>query len=244
MSLKLIGIGLYRLLRYRSYTTFSVVVARRYALPVRFIMPGRFTPPQYDPYTVLGVPPTADEEAIRKAYRKLALKWHPDKNAGSTEAAAKFREIAEAYDILTNNRAEYDRFRKSGVPGSSGPSRKRANKSKFTEDEAKNMFYEEYKHTAQEAGFDPGVFNAFFSRTSTNWTNLELFLAALEKAAERRKATGRDLVTINESPLNRMVGIGLDAMFNTEEGRELTSRAVDAALHSFLNWWRRSGPSS
>lgn len=53
-----------------------------------------------DYYEVLGVNKDASEDEIKKAYRKLAIKYHPDKNPGSKEAEEKFKEAAEAYDVL------------------------------------------------------------------------------------------------------------------------------------------------
>lgn len=53
-----------------------------------------------DPYLLLEVPYSADIDDIKKAYRKLALKWHPDKNGGSLDAAEMFRKIKSAYDCL------------------------------------------------------------------------------------------------------------------------------------------------
>merc|ERR1711871_397832 len=66
-----------------------------------------------DFYSVLGVSPTADGAAIKKAYRALALRWHPDKNAGSPDAEAKFKAISEAYNTLSDDkkRREYDHER-------------------------------------------------------------------------------------------------------------------------------------
>jgi DnaJ-class molecular chaperone len=63
-----------------------------------------------DPYKALGVDKTADAEAIKKAYRKLALKYHPDKNPGDKAAEEKFKELSEAYDILSDpdKKAAYD----------------------------------------------------------------------------------------------------------------------------------------
>ncbi len=55
-----------------------------------------------DYYEVLGVDKKADADTIKKAYRKLAIKYHPDKNPGDKEAEEKFKEAAEAYDVLSN----------------------------------------------------------------------------------------------------------------------------------------------
>jgi molecular chaperone DnaJ len=65
-----------------------------------------------DYYEVLGVGKGADENEIKKAYRKLAMKYHPDKNPGDKAAEEKFKEAAEAYDVLSNpqKKAQYDRF--------------------------------------------------------------------------------------------------------------------------------------
>ena len=53
-----------------------------------------------DYYEVLGVDRSADEAAIKRAYRKLAKKYHPDTNAGNAQAEEKFKEVTEAYDVL------------------------------------------------------------------------------------------------------------------------------------------------
>ena len=55
-----------------------------------------------DYYEVLGVDKNADDETIKKAYRKLAKKYHPDTNAGNAEAEKKFKEISEAYAVLSD----------------------------------------------------------------------------------------------------------------------------------------------
>ncbi len=72
-----------------------------------------------DYYDVLGVSKDASETEIKKAYRKLALKYHPDKNPDDKEAEGKFKEAAEAYEVLSNGdkRAKYDRFGHAGMGG-------------------------------------------------------------------------------------------------------------------------------
>lgn len=72
-----------------------------------------------DYYDVLGVSRDAEATEIKKAYRKLALKYHPDKNPDDKEAEAKFKEAAEAYEVLSNSekRAKYDRFGHAGMGG-------------------------------------------------------------------------------------------------------------------------------
>ncbi|XP_004701909.1 dnaJ homolog subfamily B member 3 [Echinops telfairi] len=77
-----------------------------------------------DYYEVLGVPRQASAEAIKKAYRRLALRWHPDKNPENKEAAErKFKQVAEAYEVLSDaeKRHVYDRYGKAGVEGGGGP---------------------------------------------------------------------------------------------------------------------------
>ena len=65
-----------------------------------------------DYYKILGVEKNASEKDIKKAYRKIALKYHPDKNPGDKEAEEKFKEAAEAYEVLSNKekRDKYDKF--------------------------------------------------------------------------------------------------------------------------------------
>jgi molecular chaperone DnaJ len=75
-----------------------------------------------DYYEVLGVSKSADAKEIKKAYRKLALKYHPDKNPDDASAEEKFKEAAEAYEVLSNDdkKARYDRYGHQGVGGASG----------------------------------------------------------------------------------------------------------------------------
>ena len=70
-----------------------------------------------DFYEVLGISKSASPDEIKKSYRKLAMKYHPDKNAGNKDAEGKFKEVKEAYEILSNaqKRDAYDRFGHAGV---------------------------------------------------------------------------------------------------------------------------------
>ncbi|MFU2210147.1 molecular chaperone DnaJ [Solidesulfovibrio sp. C21] len=72
-----------------------------------------------DYYEVLGVERDADDESIKKAYRQMAFKFHPDRNPDDPEAESKFKEAAEAYEVLRNaeTRARYDRFGHEGLGG-------------------------------------------------------------------------------------------------------------------------------
>src|SRR5438105_1550085 len=76
-----------------------------------------------DYYAILRVERTADDKTIKSAYRKLALEYHPDRNPGDHTAEGKFKEAAEAYEVLSNpeKRALYDRYGHEGLR-SSGPS--------------------------------------------------------------------------------------------------------------------------
>lgn len=77
---------------------------------------------QRDYYEILGVDKTASADEIKKAYRKKAMQYHPDRNPGSAETESNFKDAAEAYDILRDEekRARYDRFGHAGVSGNHG----------------------------------------------------------------------------------------------------------------------------
>ena len=79
--------------------------------------------PDQDYYEVLGVSKTATQDEIKKAYRRLAMKYHPDRNPGDKTAEEKFKAVGEAYSVLSDEqkRAAYDRYGKAGVdPSAAG----------------------------------------------------------------------------------------------------------------------------
>ena len=75
-----------------------------------------------DYYEVLGVSKSADDSEIKKAYRKLAMKYHPDRNQGDADAEVKFKEASEAYAVLHDKekRSAYDQFGHAAVDGNTG----------------------------------------------------------------------------------------------------------------------------
>ncbi|KAJ7707499.1 hypothetical protein B0H17DRAFT_1032893 [Mycena rosella] len=76
-----------------------------------------------DYYKLLGVDKSAGEAEIKSAYKKMALKWHPDRNNGSEESSKKFKEISEAFEVLSDSdkRAVYDQFGEEGLKGGGPP---------------------------------------------------------------------------------------------------------------------------
>ena len=72
-----------------------------------------------DYYDILGVQKNASADEIKKAYRKVAMQYHPDRNPGDKSAEEKFKEAAEAYEVLSDadKKAQYDRYGHAGVSG-------------------------------------------------------------------------------------------------------------------------------
>jgi molecular chaperone DnaJ len=121
-----------------------------------------------DYYNILNVTKKASADEIKKAYRKLAVKWHPDKNQNNPEAEEKFKEISEAYDVLSNEqkRTMYDQFGHDAVNNPNGD---------FHSDP-----------------FD--IFNSFFSGSRTNPSSgFDGFFTRDGNASRKRKPTGEHL---------------------------------------------------
>ncbi|WP_035957659.1 molecular chaperone DnaJ [Bryobacter aggregatus] len=88
-----------------------------------------------DYYEILGVERTADDGVLKSSYRKLAMKYHPDRNPGDQEAEERFKEAAEAYGVLTDaqKRAAYDRYGHQGVSGMGGGTSSGFDPNQFTD---------------------------------------------------------------------------------------------------------------
>jgi curved DNA-binding protein CbpA len=97
-----------------------------------------------DYYATLGVGAEATTEEIRRAYRRLALRWHPDRNPDDPGAAERFKEISEAYAVLVDpgRRRDYDRARRAGVPYETGRTREDLFRDLFADPTASAVFEE------------------------------------------------------------------------------------------------------
>ena len=97
-----------------------------------------------DYYGTLGLGQETSEEEVRRAYRRLALQWHPDRNAGDPRAAERFKEISEAYAVLVDpaKRREYDRARQMGAASGFRHTREDLFRDLFADPRASGIFEE------------------------------------------------------------------------------------------------------
>ncbi len=114
-----------------------------------------------DYYEILAVEKTADADTIKKAYRKLALQYHPDRNGGDKEAEDKFKEATEAYEVLrdADKRAAYDRFGHAGVKRGAGAGAGGGFSGGFGFEDALNIFMRDFG-----GGFGGGFEDLFGGR--------------------------------------------------------------------------------
>ncbi len=118
-----------------------------------------------DYYKVLGLDKKADQEAIKKAYRKLAAKWHPDKNPGNKNAEDRFKEINEAHEVLSDaeKRRRYDELGSNwNQPQYGGESGRPAGGGPFRRAQSRNMSQEEMERMFGGGGVEGGGFSDFF----------------------------------------------------------------------------------
>ena len=114
-----------------------------------------------DYYTTLSVSKTASTDEIKKAYRKLAIKWHPDKNKGDAAAEEQFKKISEAYEVLSdeNKKAQYDQFGHNAFQQGPGAGGFQGGRDPF------DMF-DSFFNQGRGQGSGQGGFNGFFTRES------------------------------------------------------------------------------
>jgi molecular chaperone DnaJ len=136
-----------------------------------------------DYFEVLGVSRTATDEDIKAAYRKLAMRWHPDRNNGSKESEEKFKQLTEAYDVLRDpqKRAAYERYGEAGLRGGGMP----GGFHHFDLSEALNVFMRDFGFGGLDSMFG-GTREAGTVRTGADVkTTLELSLAEVASGVEK-----------------------------------------------------------
>jgi molecular chaperone DnaJ len=117
-----------------------------------------------DYYEILGVPKTADEDTIKKAYRKMAMQYHPDRNPGDKASEEKFKECAEAYEVLSDKdkKPRYDRYGHAGVDPNQGGGRGGGYGGGMSMDDIFDRFSDIFGETGGSGGGSP--FDGFFNQ--------------------------------------------------------------------------------
>lgn len=157
-----------------------------------------------DFYGVLGVARDASDDEIKKAYRKLAMKYHPDRNNGSSDAEEKFKEITEAYDVLRDpqKRAAYDRYGEAGLRGGAGGTYHHVDLS-----EALNIFMRDF---GGMAGLGDILGAAARAQSSGPRSGTDLKLTAELTLAESATGVSRTYKLRSLEPCNRCEATGAE----------------------------------
>jgi molecular chaperone DnaJ len=136
-----------------------------------------------DYFAVLGVSRTASDDEVKAAYRKLAMRWHPDRNNGSKESEEKFKELTEAYDVLRDpqKRAAYERYGEAGLRGGGMP----GGFHHFDLSEALNVFMRDFGFGGAESMFGGGRQGGGVRTGADVKTTLELSLDEVAIGVER-----------------------------------------------------------
>jgi len=165
-----------------------------------------------DYYKTLELDSTATPEEIKANYRRLAMKWHPDRNQGSAEAEEKFKDISEAYSVLSDEakRRDYDQFVANGGQNESAY---RAANPGFSQEQASYMFMWEMNAVAQELamqGYGREAIAAELERRGCPAEAAEQIAAAYE---ERAAEVIRPRHHISRAIVTGLCGLGIFTVF-------------------------------
>lgn len=142
--------------------------------------------PNRDYYDILGVERTSSPDEIKKAYRKLAFKYHPDKNPGDDSAREKFKEVTKAFEVLSDKdkRSQYDQFGAAGPAGAGGPTG--FNQGAYDMNDALRAFMQAFEgESIFDSLFGMGGGRAGRGRVSQRGSDIRIRLKlTLEEAAE------------------------------------------------------------
>ena len=175
-----------------------------------------------DYYKVLGVSENASAADIKKIYRKLAVQYHPDKNKGDKAAEAKFKEISEAYYVLSDQkrRAEYDQMRKFGGAGFSG---NYAGAHGFDFEELLRQFSGQGRRPSGRYSSFGDVFEGLFTGASGPSNAYEYFGGSGYSQGAAAQATRVDAdVIVNVKIAAEKAKAGGKVNFRTPEGKSIT----------------------